>query len=79
MLPAKTCLAERALGPTEAVTETMASLSKPGRRGDKSVQTKLRKEMRDRKATEHETRMHIFKVGFERLVKYGSRTWGRIT
>ena len=28
-LPAKTCLAERALGPTEALTETMASLWKP--------------------------------------------------
>ena len=34
-----------------------------------TVRTKLRKEMRDRKATEHETSMHISKVGFERLVK----------
>ena len=41
----------------------------PWRRGDKSVRTKLQKEMRDRKATEHGTRMRISKVGFERLVK----------
>ena len=69
VLPSKASLAQRALGPTEALTKTMEGLSKPGRRGDKSVRAKLRKEIRDRKAQEHETRLHISKLGFQKLVK----------